>query len=511
MEISEKKPILGCLINNSWLLFAVVFLFLLAVNLGTLGNPPYWDEIIGIHNHALWLADNDFNLIKLWTTEPTCLGGGSNSYSLSLLALFYALLYSILPHACIFLIAHTLTLMCMAGVFVLFFKVIKNSSVSPIVAFMWCAAALCAPIVSGRCAAIYQEVPLLALSAIAIYFFSKRKIAACCAFIFLAFLVKQTAILLVYALVAWMIFDFILRKFLNTENKPLKARNVLMVLSEAFVLSVAMPLTSSSWSEEGSVNFSIMIKKIMNHFFYFMHLEASELILIALTTAMAFISASYRKKFLKNTFSIYLLILIAGFWLSYALLPTPLPRYSLFVIFPMCSFLAIALPKRISLILATLFILWGCLNQNGCLYPPLPNNLRRSGACLERSREFLKDLKANKKICSTLEKEAFNTPIVAKWPFVQMLTMPRLGYVSKALPNIYAAGIVPGYTSAKPLNKSTHLPHETLYIYVPNDYESWDKFNPSLKPYPNDIIIYAEASIPGEILIFKSEKEGTPK
>lgn len=134
--------------------------------------------------------------------------------------------------------------------------------------------------------------------------------------------------------------------------------------------------------------------------------------------------------------------------------------------------------------IAALFMLTiGMLNLNGRLYSPLRSYFSRSGDRLERSREYLQDLWANQAACKLLETKYFDRPIVAKWPFVQMLTMPEMGYVSKSLPNVYSAtSIQAKYLNVKTYRKDTKMPDNTLYIFGFNTLESVPVWGPSLLP-----------------------------
>jgi len=164
----------------------------------------------------------------------------------------------------------------------------------------------------------------------------------------------------------------------------------------------------------------------------------------------------------------------------------------------MAAFLALGLKKQWSVILALAVLAFGALNQYGAWMPPVQT---RSGQILERSREYLIDLAGDREICRLLETEHFTDPIAGKFPFVQMLTLPELGYVSRALPNVFALNIVPSYAPVKGLEVGATLPHETLFIYAANVFElSWP---PSLAPPPNAVEVAVDRRLPEPIVVWR--------
>ena len=154
--------------QTSLTLFLAVFGLLAVVNLVSLTSPPYWDGIFGLFNQSIWLHRNGFDLVRLWTTEPTYLQGGSNINPYCPLPILYAALYHVLSPAGVFLVLHLLTLALASLTFVLFFR-LMSAHVAPAVALLWCLAAACDPIWSGQCASIYREMDLAALGAAAVY------------------------------------------------------------------------------------------------------------------------------------------------------------------------------------------------------------------------------------------------------------------------------------------------------------------------------------------------------
>ncbi|MBU8902438.1 MAG: hypothetical protein KOO69_06840, partial [Victivallales bacterium] len=214
----------------------------------------------------------------------------------------------------------------------------------------------------------------------------------------------------------------------------------------------------------------------------------------------------------KNKISLLLLILSGGFWVSYALYNCSLPRYSAFIVFPMYIFIALNTSiknKYLIAVLPLILLTTGIINISGRYYLHLQSNRLRSGEYLERSREFLNDLWENQAACKLLETEYFDRPIVAKWPFMQMLTMPGMGYVTKALPKIYAACPTVTYAKIKIYDPKIKMPDNTLYIFAFNSLDAWSKFGPSLFPKRNKRykIILKNQIKDGWFIIYEKEPE----
>jgi len=488
-------------------LFLIVFASLLAVNWATLTNPPYWDAIMGVFNQGVWLDKNDFDFVRLWTTEPKFRGGGSNLDSPSILPVLLAVLYKLFDPTAVFLLYHLATVFMSALVFVLFFLILAKH-ISPTMALLWCLAAASEPVWGGRCAEIYRDVPVMTCGSLAIYYLHRQRLRLVALWIGVGLLVKQTALLLVLAFLVWMPAKALVERRWSRPQIAGPGRRTRVV---AVVVGIAVSAAGLAhiWQWAPPIRIGVALRLMPLYFLYFFPALAVELALIALVFTRLCVAVARRtagdsdSRQHTTAFSLYLFILVGAFWGGYALLPEPCPRYAAFVVFPMVSLLALHLPKRLSLLLAVSVIAWGSLNQYGGLLPPLVPHRARSGESLERSREFLVDLEANRVICRTLEQEFFDTPIVAKWPFVQMLTMPEMGYVRNALPKVYSTGVRPRYTPAKLYNPETPMPPETLYIYAPNAFENWDLFGPRLKPKTGDTLVFADESLPGRILVYR--------
>ena len=130
-------------------MFFLFFFLLLLLNFAYLSNPPHWDEIIGLHNQAVFLAKHHFSFAELWAPEQHSFEG-SNVYRFGLLPVLYGILYLLFPPQAVHLIGHVFNIACIAGAGTILFQVLKRCSVPPFLSLLWVFAAFSEPVISGR-------------------------------------------------------------------------------------------------------------------------------------------------------------------------------------------------------------------------------------------------------------------------------------------------------------------------------------------------------------------------
>ena len=490
---------------NGWNVGLACFIVVSLLNFFCLFNPPYWDDILGLHNQAIFLANHHFDIARLWEPGQKYSDGGSNCYPLGMMPLFYGILYSLFTPEYVHLTGHLFNIACLSIAFTLFFMILRKY-ISPWIALLWCIAALCEPVMAGRTAELGQESPLIALAAAAIYCIAFRRIWSGLIFILIASFIKPTSGLLAFAAVVWLFTGGLTPGHFFRERFFMYKWRQYLTGSIAVSLIISSMLAYSNISQEPYESPPNLIFLFNKAFFIFSKLLPSQAILLIgmiVAAGISILRLKARKISWKVWFSFYLLIFIAGFWLAYILLPSPLPRYTGLAVFPACAFIALNIRRRYcNALAACLAILLGVATMNGNLYPAMHS---RSGEYLERSREYIADLRSNAAICQILEKKASSNPVAAKWPFVQMLTMPELGYVTKPMQCVYAVCALPKYTSAKPFTEFKNMPDNTLYIYASNSFEVWNKFGPSLKPSPNDQIVGSDSTLGGLLLVYRKK------
>jgi hypothetical protein len=494
----------------------VSFLFMFILNFSCLDNPPYWDDILGLHNQAAWLAKNNFNLSKLWQPGQEYLAGGSNIYKFGMMPYFYGILYALFSPKTVHVLGHLFNMGCLALAFGVSYSLLLKFKINNYAAFLWCIAVICEPLMSGRVVALGQECPLVCATLISIYFLFNKKYSLGIFFIFIAMLCKMTAGVLATAFTLWLILDICLDKENRKERfKKYYPYLIAMIILVCFFLFDTFGAKSEllKFSDNIFIRFFFILK---HHFLNLLIVQFIVLCVIGLLAIYKIIVLIKHKKLFnlpeKDKFSLFLLILCGGFWMSYGLCALPLPRYSAFIVFPMYIFVAINAQfraKYLNVLPALILLIIGVININGAFYPRLRVWQLRSGDNLERSREFVDDLWANQGACKFLETKCFNRPIVAKWPYVQMLTVPEMGYVSKSLPNVYAACLPIKYAKVKAYKVGMKMPQNTLYVFVNNSFSIWKQFGPSLFPAQgeNCKIIFANQVRGGRLIIYEKESK----
>ena len=490
----------------------IVYFLLILLNFPCLSNPPYWDDILGLHNQAVWLAKHHFNLSELWQPEQAYYQGGSNIYKLGIIPWLYGVWYLLFEPSTVHVLGHLFNMACIALTFGAAYSVLLRFEVNRYVALTWCLAALSEPVMSGRIVALGQECPLLCATFLSFYFISQQKYWRGVLLILIAMLCKMTAGVFAIAFMLWLMIDIVLAG----EKWRESLKKIYPFLLAGISLVIFFFLESSNNTGSGKI---LIYKWIINARYQLpimLPVQSLILLIVLFVTIVSLIHVIKNKQLFnlpfKDKFSLLILITIGGFWGAYILFHNSLPRYTSFIVFPMYVFIALNLftdKKIASLGLAVIFLFIGILNVNGRFYPHMPiRSHRRSGEYLERSREYLDDLWANQAVCKLLETQYFNRPIVAKWPFVQMLTMPEMGYVKQALPEVYGACPPIKYSKMKVYRPDMQMPDDTLYIYSHNTFESWKAFGPLLLPAKEAgcKIIYRNIINDGWFVIYTKEK-----
>ncbi len=485
---NEANPLYERILNSPGLLGLLCFFIVLAVNFAYLANPPYWDDILSLHNQALWLAKHNFNIFELWQPGQGFWEGGSNDHQFGILPFLYGMFYYVFPAKTVHVLGHLFNIGCLALAFGLSYSILRKFKLGPYQALLWCIAALCEPVMAGRAAALGQESPLLCATILSIYFMLDKKYCRGIFFIFLAMLVKMTGGVLAAAFVLWLALDICLAKGARKE----RLKKYLPYLISGIILIVFFLFASF-----GRVNELEGDKILPGRCFINMRYQFPVLLPVQFAALLMLVFAALWRLFVilknkslfnlsrKDRISLLLLILTGGFWGAYAVYHCSLPRYSSFIVLPMYLFIALntfTKNKWLTISLASVLLAAGVINIRGRYYSPLISRYLRSGEYLERSREYLDDLRENQAACRLLETKYFNRPVVAKWPFLQMLTIPEMGYVTKALPNVYAACPPIKYAKVKVYKADMKMPDNTLYVFAFNSLEAWTEFGPSLFP-----------------------------
>ncbi|MDD4181153.1 MAG: hypothetical protein PHE87_05955 [Victivallaceae bacterium] len=489
------------LLQSKWKLFFVILMLLVGLNISIMTNPPYWDEILGLHNQALFLANNNFNFATLYGQNQSYISGGSCIYPIGILPLFYGLLYWTLPPLYVHIIGHLLNLVAISFATTLFLQLVRRFS-STLTTILWGMVALSEPIVSSRMAAQGQDAVLAAVIMLSIYFFLRGKLRTAILVAGISCFVKMTGIILLAAFVCYFLCAAIVER--PTRRRRNLSNMSLSLLTMALLGSLSILASSGNDYNSQAGIFHLGVGLITYHW-YFFYPWVSLKLLLALGF---FIFLSVRKRRWKGLrLSPYwlLAVFIIGFFAGYFIYTDPqLVRYSVIVMLPLTLLLAYGMqfiPWKILHSFIGGLLLIQLLNTNGMLLPTLPDSFAADPSLLERSREFLQVVAMDRRLARELEENSPNTILVCKWPYPQMLTIPQFRYVSRPLLGVRSFGFRARYAPAPDVNSDTLINPNTWYLYAANCMDTW--FLPSFYPRPNSRLYYVdfiELDCPGVVV-----------
>ncbi len=477
----------------------LVFLAILFVNSSKLTNPPYWDDIIGLHNQAIFIAKHNFNPIALWNDKPVKvdkehlpLATNSNVYPYSITPWIHAVFYKLLPPHGAHCAGHLFNMLCLSIAAALAYAIISRHQ-RRLTAALVPLLALLEPIMAGRTAALCMECPLSAVTMLSFYFLDKDKMKYAILIAIASVFIKPSGVALLLVLAAFSSLQLLShwRTFSVRQRVITSVALALIVAFGCFMLRRHLIFEETSLKEL---------------YFLLVYRAPAILLYVGMLIVIATVLSIYvllrDKPFdLQNAMTRYRLcslLFIWGMFLAMLVMPVVPPRYMTFCIFPIFVLIGIAIGNLNKtapfLLLLAALLLWHPM-------PKLLKKLQRSGEYLERSREYLDDLEANKIICGVLARKSYqDKPAVVKWPFGQMLTMPEFGYVEKPRPNTYVADvIVPKYAPVIQADTYEKLPSDGIYLFTAS---SLSYSMPILLPENEPKILYKDNKLPGDALVF---------
>ena len=489
-------------------LFLATLAALFVCNVSVLARPPYWDSIVGLHIQAIWLVDHTFDFAGLFQ-EPGYYEGGPNVRPWNAPALLIAFLYCVLPPSVVFLLLHLLTLAAAAAIVTVCYLFLRRH-LKPTTSAAWCIAGIANPIFSGQCAAIYLEIPLAMCIALVVYFIVNDRNQLATLTALPAFFIKETFILTSTVLIVWVIYRRVTPRFIGTSANRPSSTIYLLLLAPAFHYALLF-FSAGAGSGSGTGNSLTFQPLAFGQLAYEQFPDQALLLMISVPVSVVVLRSSVKQRKTGSdglTHSLVALGLVVwGFWGFMSIYYHPLCRYSVSVLLPLfclCGLLITHVAgNRLSICVATVFIGIGLVNQYGWLLPKLSAEIARSGDRLERSREYLLDQDSLMETSRRISDECRGATIVAKYPMLQMLTMPRLGYVAEPMEDVRAVGITPTYAPCRPFQPSA--PYRRLVaVYSPTVFEvSW---KPTLQPESDSRVIIEDRRLDGALVVYEMTK-----
>jgi len=452
--------------RRPWLSVSVSFLLIVAAltlwRWSILDSPPYWDSAMGLCLEANYLADTDFDYHHLFTTEKRFNEGGSAIYLISVLPTVMALLMTRLPTPAAAFVAYRLLSFAATAVLLLFVCAILKPRTGRLGAWLVCLALVTTPSFAAQIDLIGMDLPIATWGVACAWLLLRRNYVAVAGLSLLAFFTKLTGGLLALAAIPLIIL-LLSYSWWRHDRRAERAcwiglsANLLVVCAQIVVVTAVMNLNQSA-----AETYKIDPSQGMQSLEVYAQL-VPDLAVMLIVTLVAWLVVSirrFRSRAAESNATESWNRVLDG--LAAVTLDQPLAIYGWTIIFGMLAglLLTYVIPRYLTLPLPFLLMILGTLlfsrqksrplaaaamvlligfnvlNLDGRFLPRFPDAHPtdwRTGALLERSREYLKDHRQNLEAVRRLVRRCGETRIVAPPPFAHLLSLPRLGYVDKPL------------------------------------------------------------------------------
>ena len=192
-----------------------------------------------------------------------------------------------------------------------------------------------------------------------------------------------------------------------------------------------------------------------------------------------------------------------------------LPRYLVstipFLWILLSAQIAVAQRMRALAVVAIVgMIAFNLANQYGRFYPDVAavhgTELARSGAVLERSREYLAEHRANLDAVRTLEELQPDAPIFAATPYAHFMALPQLGYVQRPLSGYGLNGFSETFPAFRDVSVAAleSQPEEAIFVSVGNTFAEFTSHFAMPRHTQGDEILYDDSDEqPSPLVIFR--------
>lgn len=432
----------------------VVLALLLALRWDTLGDPPYWDALMGAFPQGLWLARHDFDVVGLLTREPVYTQGGANVYPFSVYPPLVGALYAAaLSRGAMFAALHVLSLASAAVSAAAIYAVARRRLPAPaglLISAVFVATPLCQSLASQ----MNMDVLLVAATALSFEALDRRKSGRAAFWALAALLVKPTAVILIganlvcCALLAWRPRWCGLGTEGASEEERARARRGVWLHAALLVVFCAqVALLSRYATGPAYVELFGGWKRLFGRVVWVIPE-------FGLALGIFFLGLPLLVKRMRGGHArwiqVHCAVFLVAFLLFYGQYTNPLPRYFLQAYPYLLMWLALSLygseshaTVRHGLLLSA--IGYHVFSWNGAVYPSRPSGWQvpgiateipgNDGYILERSMEYRDDLRLDLKLARALEQRRLdrsNTIVVANWPLLHLLAFPEFGYLGDA-------------------------------------------------------------------------------
>lgn len=476
--------------------FFALFLGITAWRWEIVDSPPYWDSAMGLFSEADFLAETGFDYRRLAFEEKRFLEGGKAVYITSILPTFVATLMTWLPSPRAVIITYRLfNFACAAVVVLLLVSIVRErAGIRP--AILMGALLLSTPVFAVQIDMVGMDIPMLVPAAIAATLVFRERFLLAAGVSFLAYLTKSTGGLVTAATVVYLPLLLLARGFRSSARFRRQLWNGLSanlaILGCEVLLSTSVSSLPTSKHENFEPDFWRGFAILDNLWTW-----CPDIVCVFAVTLLLWLAA-VGKSVRRGTVSrernglrtpileacadilweqrifVFCWIAIFGMGLALALVYTIpryliLPYFFLLVIFGGVGF-SFSRWRRAASVPVMLLVGFNFANLDGRFLSPLGEKDpfdKRTGAILERSREYLKDHRQNIELIRLLERHYSAYAVVVPNPYVHLLSLPRLGYVERPLKG-YAANTFtsPSFPAVNKLKEDS--PQSLLFLWAQN-------------------------------------------
>ncbi|MBX9791562.1 MAG: tetratricopeptide repeat protein [Pirellulales bacterium] len=495
--------------------FLLLVLVIVALRFEIVDSPPYYDFATGLFLEASYLADSGFNYTELFYEQRRWMEGGAAVYITSVVPTFVAALMVWLPSTRSVLVSyHLITFAAAATLALLMFAALRTRTGN------WGAATVAAclltvPLLSTQIDMCGMDLPLAALALAAVLLVARRYYGWSAVVAAGAFLIKTPGRAVVAATILYLLGLVVLGAGIGTAAERRRqwrglGWHLLIFAVELAIIDWTNSLPHSqieTWSRSREYFRGENFWNWMPYWFpdQLVVFFASLLGLVVVgawdirrrlpgsTTphGIAWRRVAYQLLLDEPILIVgwtIILGMLSALWFVYCL-----PRYFMiilpFLYLTVGTLLLTPLRTRsLGVVLLVGMALFNLANAHGDFFPAIdrqPYDAWRTGAMLERSREYLRDHRSNVAGMHKLARLHPQAIVIASSPYVHFLSLPRLGYVARPLQG-YSLSRYHGGSFQSGLKLQTALPRDVVFVRVQNSFTTGEVPLPA----PGDSMIW---------------------
>ncbi len=430
---------------NLWLFWLIVIVIL---KFNVLTAPPVWDTVMGVFSPAIYLYENNFDILAL-LQEDNWWRGGPNVHSLSLVTWIIALVMTLTGNPVLtFIVLHSLAFILMAYGMLVYVRLVRGFGFGFYSAIASGVFILIFPLVLVQVGYMYTELPVMVCSILAVDLWRRNRIGYAITACGLALFIKLTAIALAICM--------ILAALTQIRTSTKKYLLVILILAGVTLLAVKLPsiLGRPDFVNTGWGSSSLLLHQLKARMVAVPDL--AWLMIISMVCSLALILKTLeniknhdsREKSC-NTYQSQLICLLLPVVFGVVVVAVAfnqsllLPRY----LVPVVPFSLITILLFLKWIRLKRFLLVGLLpvslyflaNYNGKFYPVNIDSF----SVVERSHAYQKFNQVKMLSIEALKMKPTGIPAYVTKEIHYMISHPMMGYTDAPIPETFPIFIEP--------------------------------------------------------------------